>query len=422
MYQIHKFGGASVKDAQGIIQVGKILEHLLRSGTLTIVVLSAMGKTTNRLESVVRACYNEADPRKILQEIINGHLEIIRELQLPDSTYGLLNDVFVEGEWIIEDAALNDYNYIYDQIVALGELASTLILHSYLSKIGYLVHLLDIRDVLKTDDSFRQARILWDKSSNALTDWINALSDQVNVIVTQGFIGSTLDNQTTTLGREGSDYTGAFLAFLLDAQKLTVWKDVPGIMTADPNKMSDATILKHLSYLEAIEMTYYGAKVIHPKTIKPLENKKIPLHVKSFKNPSASGTVIDEVELEHYPPIIIHESDQYLIKVSTIDFTFIGEDHLAKIFDLLSKLKIKVNVMKNSAISFSVCVSSFSDSIRDLQLELKRNFHVEVVDGLELITIRHYTEELVSTLLKSKVVYLEEKSLSTVQFVVKPKI
>ena len=420
MYQIHKFGGASVKDAEGIRQVGKILGDLVHPDMPTIAVISAMGKTTNRLEQVVRACFNEDDPYSILQEIIQWHLKIVQELQLPESVVASLNDVFVEGEWIIEDAPLNDYNYVYDQIVALGELASTVIITAYLQLTGYQVLFLDIRDVIKTDESFRQARILWDKTAESLDAWVSSLSGGLQVVVTQGFIGSSLDNQTTTLGREGSDYTGAILAYLLDAKRLTVWKDVPGIMTADPRKTKDATVLDELSYLEAIEMAYYGAKVIHPKTIKPLENKKIPLFVRSFTNPSEVGTIIKDIDRNDYPPIIITEEDQYLIKVATKDFTFISEMHLAKIFRHLSDFKLKVNVMKNSAISFSVCVSGFRRSILQLLDKLKQEFTVDIQEGLRLITIRHYTEQLIDELLSQKSVYLEEKGISTVQFVVNP--
>ncbi len=421
MYNIHKFGGASVKNAQAIRQVASILVDQVKSqGIPALVVVSAMGRTTNKLEKVVDACYSEQPALAWLHEIIQWHHEVVDKLGLPETTHSKVNDVFVEGEWIIEDAGLDEFNYVYDQIVALGEIAASTILCEYLRAINLKTDFLDIRDIIKTDESFRQATVLWDPSQKALNQWWSTTSKQVDIVVTQGFIASTLDNRTTTLGREGSDFTAAILAYLFDAKTITIWKDVPGIMTADPNKIPSAQKLDQLSYLEAIEMTYYGAKVIHPKTIKPLQNKQIELIVKSFDSPQTNGTIINDHPIVEYPPIIITEDDQYLIKISTLDFTFVGEHHLATIFKLLADKHIKVNVMKNSAISFTVCVSGLKNTIEAFIEEIGNVYKIEAIPALKLITVRHYNHSVLKDLLSGAEVLFEEKSKSTIQYVVRP--
>lgn len=415
--KVFKFGGASVKDIDGIKNVASIIKT---QETPILVVVSAMGKTTNALEGIVNAYFNQTGEAFQLYEAVrNQHLEVCNSLFGPNSeTANLINDIFVEIEWVIEDELHDGYDYIYDQIVSVGELASSTILANYLKKENLSAHWQDARDVIITDETYRDGKVNWDETTNKVNSILADKLVNSNIIVTQGFIGGTPDNNTTTLGREGSDYSAAILSFALSADSMSVWKDVPGILTGDPRIFDEVTKIDQMSYREAIEMTYYGAKVIHPKTIKPLQNKNIPMYVKSFINPNGAGTVINNELVEKYPPVIVLENNQVLIKIATKDFSFVAEHHLCYIFEKFAASRIKINMMRNTAISFSVSVRDTRARLQALIKELEKEFNVEVQDNLQLITIRHFEESVIDRLTKDKNILLEERSGETIRFVV----
>lgn len=417
--KVFKFGGASVKEVEGFVNVGEILQKF-RDEKIVIVV-SAMGKTTNALEEIVKSHYaQDGKANDLLQEIKTSHLNLIKELfPVSDEVLLDINDTFVEIEWVLDESPHEDYDYTYDQIVSIGELLSSKILVHFLKHLNILCEWLDIRDIILTDNTYRDARVQWDVTLINAKSKIEPLLNKVNHVVTQGFIGSTSENFTTTLGREGSDYTAAILSFCLDAESMHIWKDVPGVLTGDPRIFDEVIKLPRLSYKEAIEMTYYGAKVIHPKTIKPIQNKQIPLFVRPFLDPESEGTVIsDEKELS-YPPVIVIEPDQALLHISTNDFSFVAEHHLSMIFALLAKYRLKVNMMRNTAISFSVCVNNNSDRIRKFEKELGNEFKMVTDNDLELVTIRHFNEDILKDMKKNKLILFEEKIPDTVQMVVR---
>jgi len=417
--KVFKFGGASVRDAENIRNVGSIINS--HKGDKILIVVSAMGKTTNALEEVVRSYWQKTDAvESNILKVKDKHHSVIEEL-FEDGTAikGELNDLFVEIDWLIEEEVKDSYDYIYDQIVSVGELLSSKVLSAYLGTTGLRSAWLDVRDIIKTDEIYRGAKVDWDSTLSLAKGGINELFKNADVIVTQGFIGSTNDNQTTTLGREGSDFTASILSYCMDAKEMCIWKDVPGVLTADPRLFKNPIKLDKLTYKEAIEMTYYGAKVIHPKTIKPLENKGIKLYVKPFNDPDGEGTLISSAGSDHYPPVIVVEKDQVLISISSNDFSFIAEDHLSMIFNLLAKYRLKVNLMRNTAISFIVCLTREEDRIAGLKEELEKQFTVTQEKDLELVTVRHYNDETVASLVKSKMVLLEERHMSTIQMVIR---
>ena len=417
--KVFKFGGASVRDADNIKNVGEIVNSYKEDKIL--IVVSAMGKTTNALEKVVKAYYGQTgDVDAAISSVKDGHHQVLKDLFEDDSVIKAeLNDLFVEIDWLVEEDVKDSYDYIYDQIVSVGELLSSRVLNAYLGSIGLRSAWLDVRDIIKTDESYRGAKVDWDSTLALAQNGIKQAFQSADVIVTQGFIGSTNDNQTTTLGREGSDFTASILSYCMDAKEMCIWKDVPGVLTADPRLFKNPIKLDKLTYKEAIEMTYYGAKVIHPKTIKPLENKGIKLYVKPFNDPSADGTLISAEGSDHYPPVIVVEKNQVLISISSNDFSFIAEDHLAMIFSLLDKHRLKVNLMRNTAISFIVCLTIEVDRIAAFKEELEKEFTVTEEKDLELVTVRHYNDETVASLVKSKMVLLEERHMSTIQMVIK---
>jgi len=395
--KVFKFGGASVKDADAIRNVANILKNYSKGKT--IVVVSAMGKTTNALEKIVEA-YS-------------------KKTGADHSIFSLLNDTFVEIEWIIEEDQQDGYDYVYDQIVSIGEMASTRMLAAFLTHQDQSAAWLDARDVIRTDDTFREGRVDWDTTASLCQQKIPSLFEKNNLVVTQGFIGGTQENFTTTLGREGSDYSAAIFAYQMNAESLSIWKDVPGILTGDPRLFENVQKLDRLSYKEAIEMTYYGAKVIHPKTIKPLENKNIPLYVKSFIDPKGEGTLISTDVNITYPPVVVVEPKQVLLHISTRDFSFVTERHLGVLFQHFDKYRIKINMMQNMAISFTVCVTERSERLALLIAELEKEFKLVVDRNLELITVRHYTDEIVKTLSSGKIILFEEYIRGTMSMVVK---
>jgi aspartate kinase len=416
--KVFKFGGASVKDANAIKNVADILDRY--KGEKLVIVVSAMDKTTNALEEVVNAYFNrKGNAFEVLSKVKEDHYEAMRLLfEKEDEVFDAVNDTFVEIEWVIEDEPNESYDYIYDQIVSVGEMLSTKILSAYLNKIGVTNTWLDARDVIATDNTYREAQILWKETVQRMNDFVPKMLEK-GFVVTQGFIGGTSENFTTTLGREGSDYTAAICSYCLDAESMYVWKDVPGILTADPRLFENVTKLDRLSYHEAIEMTYYGAKVIHPKTIKPLQNKSIPLYVKSFIQPDGEGTMISGIMEQRYPPMVVVEKNQALLHVSRKDFSFVEEESLIELFTLFKKHRIKVNMMQNSAISFSVCVNHIPDRLDAFLKEIEENYQFVVDEDLELVTIRHYTAEIISELKHARMVLLEERIHKTIQMVMR---
>lgn len=386
-----------------------------------VVVVSAMGKTTNALEDIVAAhAAGEGRAFSLLENQKQAHYQIMEQLfDKNHEVFGLVNEHFVEIERVLDKPAHPNYDYMYDQIIGVGELVSSRILAAFLEQSGLPVHWLDARGVILTDDIYREGWVQWEETEERVRAQATPLLDQGGFVITQGFIGSTLDNQTTTLGREGSDYTAAIFSFCLDADSMTIWKDVPGVLTADPRLFDNVVKLDMLSYREAIEMTYYGAKVIHPKTIKPLQNKNIPLYVKSFINPEGSGTCISDEAEDNYPPMVAIEQGQALLHISTRDFSFVAEHHMSMLFQKIADLRLQVNMMQNTAISFSICVNDTDGKADRFAAMIEKDFKVRIERNLELISVRHYQEEVLDTMRKGRIVLLEERIRNTVQMVVR---
>ncbi len=417
--KVFKFGGASLKDAAGVRNVAAILQRYQQESI--VVVVSAMGKTTNALEEVVAAHAKQTGKAQELYEALKErHYVIMRELfDEGDEAFNTVNDTFVEGEWMLDDKPADNYDYMYDQIVCMGELVSSKIVAAYLNKIGLKTAWLDARDVVATDNTYREGWVIWDKTKASAQKILVPMLANGGFVLTQGFIGSTSENFTTTLGREGSDYSAAIFSHCLDAESMTIWKDVPGVLNADPRLFENVIKLDRLSYKEAIEMTYYGAQVIHPKTIKPLQNKNIPLFVKSFLDPEAAGTEISSDNEETYPPIVVVEKNQTLLYISTNDYSFVAEQHMALLFAKLADLRLFVNMMQNTAISFTICVPNIADRVASFIKDVSNEFKVKQEDGLELITVRHFMPETIENLKKGKMVLFEERIGNTMQMVVK---
>ncbi len=418
--EVYKFGGASVKDAAAIRNVGDILRN---PGPRPLaVVISAMGKTTNALEEIIKAHYHQPDLLPELVGKLKSYHEEVATSLLADQSEALmtdLHDLWVELNWILEEEPHPIYNYHYDQIIVFGELASTKIVSAYLTNQGIMHHWLDARNFIKTDAEYREARILWDLTQAAVDHEVLKALDQYGMVITQGFIGSTVYNESTTLGREGSDYTAAILAYTLDADSVTIWKDVPGIMTGDPKRFSSVQRMEEISYQEAIEMTYYGAKVIHPKTIKPLQNKGIPLFVRPFDHPDQYGTKISTATSENLPPIIVAEPNQVLFRISTKDFSFVAEENLKEIFTRIADLRIKVNSMRNTAISFMVCITNDPAKVNQLVIALQDRYDIILHEHIELITVRHADDATLTMLKAGKEILFEEIYGKTHQFIIK---
>ncbi len=417
--KVFKFGGASLRDAENIKNVAAILEKF-KSENLLIVV-SAMGKTTNALEEVVSAYFEQNGKAfDILNGIRHAHEALIAEL-LGNNAAVLadVNDIFVEVEWILEDEPHDAYDYVYDQIIAVGELVSSKIVGAYLNKVGLKTAWLDARDVLRTDDTWREAVIDWKTTmSNAETVVKPVFTEGSQFAITQGFMGSTKDNNTATLGREGSDYSASIFAHCLDAEAMFIWKDVTGVLSGDPRVFKDVVKLDTISYEEAVEMTYYGATVVHPRTIQPLMAKNIPLYVRSFLDHEAVGTKISTEAPPQYPPIFMAERDQVFIKVSNPDFTFLVEPHIRDLFDIFTKYHIFVNLMQNSGAFFYLSITSAPDREAELLKELREKFTIEMVSNLDLFTARHPNDEAIASLTEGKKVYFEKLIPHTYQVLV----
>lgn len=420
--QVFKFGGASVKNAECIKNLAKIVENYPKTNLL--IVVSAMGKMTNKLEELTSAYIKgDAIMHNLFDEVKAFHFEIISEL-FKDRKNPIYDDVantFVEIEWLLEEEASDSPAYLYDQIVSIGELVSTKIIAAYLNLVGTFCIWTDARNYIHTDNNYQEANVIWDKTEQEINKHLPNFLNK-GIVVTQGFIGSTSENFTSTLGREGSDYSAAIFCACLNGESLTIWKDVPGVLNADPKWFDETEKIAELSYHDAIELTYYGATVIHPKTIKPIQNKGIPLFVRSFLDPQAEGTVITNLASPLPIPSFIFKVNQVLISIFPKDFSFIIEENLSHIFNIFHKNKVKVNTMLNSAISFSVSVDHDDEKIKQLIADLSGTFKIKYNADLELVTIRYYNQETIDRVTVNKDILLEVKSRHTCQIVMKDKL
>lgn len=421
-YIVYKFGGASVKDADAMRNVADIIQA--KNGQKLVVVVSAMGKTTNALEEVVQWAINDKPKALEAIQLLKAEaVKVVGELELAhDSHIDQMNEVYARTEMFIEqlDEQQATYDFIYDQIVVAGELVSTLIVSAYLTQNrGLSLHWQDARKIIRTNSTHREGRVNWNETSWLFQKTVIPAFENSDVVLTQGFIASDDNQHSVTLGREGSDYTAAICSYCLEADYMAIWKDVPGVLTADPRLFENVSLIERLSYLEAIEMTYYGAKVIHPKTIKPLQNKNIPLRVKSFENPENPGTLISGFADLRYPPVVVVEKNQRLLSIRTRDLSFVAEHHMSKLFTLFDNHRIRVNLMRNTAISFTVCITDNPNRINRLLSEIQEEFDIEDERDLELITIRHYQNPIVEEMKNGKIVLFEERIPKTVQLVMK---
>lgn len=413
--KVFKFGGASVGTAERVRNVGSILKKY--EGEQLLIIVSAMGKTTNALEKVTEAFYRgeKDEALRLFENIKNDHLAINRELTGTGTND--LESFFTEIEWLLHDKPVRNFDYYYDQIVCIGEMLSSGIVSHYLNITGINNNWVDVRDIIRTDDNFRDARIDWSITEQKVRNEIQPLFQQSNIVLTQGFIGATDENESTTLGREGSDYSAAVFANLLGAKCQVIWKDVQGVMNADPKLYEEAQWIKELNYREVIEMAYYGAQVIHPKTIKPLQNKGIPLYVKSFLNPDAEGTCIHDQPVNQLPPIIVYKENQALVQLTSKDFSFVSEGLTAEVYRIFESLKFKPNLTQNAAISLLCVVDNRPDKVESFALKAAEHFDVSVSKNLILLTIRHFQKDVVEKLTNGSKIVLQQQTPETVQMV-----
>lgn len=411
--KVFKFGGASLKDAESVVNMGGIVRQYASQPLL--IVVSAMGKTTNALERVVQEFMNNQPVHAHIGEIHRFHADIIVRLLSNESP------VLKKIDALIDEMTLalrqGPYDEVYDQVVSYGEVLSSVIVHAFLESWNLSVQWTDARDYILTDNCYREGKVQWEETEQRIRSLAAVLREKI--ILTQGFIGRASNGLTTTLGREGSDYTAAIFGSCLQAESVTIWKDVPGVMSADPKRIPDAVVFPELPYKEAAEMTYYGASVIHPKTIKPLALKGIPLYVKSFTDPTLPGTLIHECHVDRLPPLIVFKENQCLVSCRVMDYTFINEEQLRIIFQALSELDIKINVMQNSAISFSFCIDFRESRLLALIEKLRHHFEVYYNTSLLLITVKNYDTETFERYRKTPGVLLEQSSRSTLQVLVR---
>jgi aspartate kinase len=416
--KIFKFGGASVKDAESVKNITQILQS---EGTEnTVVVISAMGKTTNAFEEVIDAYFNKTDKLSDnLGFIEDYHKAIINDLfDKGDAIYKEIDILLGELSWFLARNTSQRYNYVYDQIICFGELLSTKIVSAYLSKIGIDNNWFDVRNYIKTDSNYRDAKVDWKLTQKIIAEKLDA----TKLNITQGFIAANDTENTTTLGREGSDYTAGVFAYCLDAENVTIWKDVPGVLNADPRVFTETTLLEQISYEEAIEMAFYGASVIHPKTLQPLERKEIPLLVRSFVNPNEIGTKVSQgTRLVPNIPCFIVKKDQILVSISALDFSFMVENNISYIFQKLHDYQLKVNLIQNSAISFSVCIDNKFNKFDAFYDELKTQFKIEVQKGVDLYTVRHFDNNAVLSIEEKGESLLTQVNKETIQIVLAAK-
>ena len=415
--KIFKFGGASVKDAAGVKNLVSVLEKVGYKDTL--VVVSAMGKSTNALEEIIEQYFQDKTktPAALLP-LKEYHLQIVNDLfqEQKAEVVSVVHELFEELHTFLKSNKSPDYSFVYDQVVSFGELLSTTIIHYFLLNQGMDSFWLDARNCIKTDDYYRAANLNWELTQSNIQSQIGTAS----LVITQGFIGSNSNNFTTTLGREGSDYSAAIFGYALNADSVTIWKDVPGVLNGDPREFQNTQLLHQISYREAIELAFYGASVIHPKTLQPLQRKEIPLFVKSFENPLESGTSVSKGKtLDPHIPCYIVKKDQVLIRLSSIDFSFIVEENISYIFGLLHEYQMPVELIQNSAISFSVCVNNKYKRLDELIMVLRSRFNVDVTEGVDLFTIRHFDTKASQFInQKGKQVLLEQRTSETAQFVI----
>ena len=416
--KVFKFGGASVNSVERIRNIPHILKYW--ENEELVVIISAMGKTTNALEKIVEAFFEgrQADALRLFEQVKQQHLTTAKYLLV---THYLpceqkMKDFFTEVEWLLHDKPVREFDYYYDQVVCIGELLSTTIIHAYLEEVGIPNVWVDVRDILRTDDDFRDANIDWQYTTTMVQQSIVPLFNHSSIVLTQGYIGATDENESTTLGREGSDYSAAVFANILNADSLTIWKDVESVMNADPKFFPDAQPIAELNYNEVIEMAYYGAQVIHPKTIKPLQNKGIPLLVKCFLNPELKGTMIHTRPVHNLPPVIVLKEKQAMLTMTSRDFSFIGEHYVGQLYGLFEKLHIKPNLTQNGAISFIAVLDDRLEKIEKFALEASSLLDVEVMKGLSVLTIRHYNEETINKLTAGKKIILKQQTPETIQF------
>ena len=414
---ILKFGGASVKEADGVRYLEKVLKVV---GTeKSLIVISAMGKTTNALEKVIDHYFNSKhELQSSIQDVKKYHNAILLDLFENEAheVFKVVSNLFRELSDFFDRNKSPDYSFVYDQTIGYGELVSTTIVSYYLNHRGIKNKWLDVRELIKTDNYYRNAKVHWETTQSKILDAV----EKKTLNITQGFLGSDANNFTTTLGREGSDYSAAIFAFCLNAKGVSIWKDVPGVLNADPRYFENPTLLHSLSYEEAIELSYYGASVIHPKTLQPLQRKEIPLYVKSFLNPKNKGTKVGKaLELSPNVPCYILRKNQILISVSSLDFSYIVEENISHIFKLLHLYKMKVRSIQNSAISFSVCIENNYDHLEPLILQLKAKYNVRVDQSVDLFTVRHYTASAIKEIEKNKTVLMKQITPETVQIITK---
>ena len=415
--RIFKFGGASVKDADGIKNVFSVLEKVGHEDTL--LVISAMGKTTNALELVIKNYFEKSNElHSSLQEVRKYHNQILLDLFEDEEhdVFFAVNSHFADLEYFIRSNKSPNYNFVYDQVVSFGEIVSTTIVSHYFNHAGLKNNWIDVRNFIKTNNNYRDADVDWEKTQQFISKGVKKKA----LNITQGFLGSDENNFTTTLGREGSDYTAAIFAYCLNAESVTIWKDVPGVLNADPRYFENAVLLNRISYREAIELAFYGASVIHPKTLQPLQKKEIPLFVKSFINPLLPGTSVSKgKDLDPKIPCFIVKKEQLLLSLSSIDFSFIMEENISEIFALLHQYKIKTSLIQNSAISFSVCLEDKFGNFNDVKTILSKKFKIAYNENVSLYTIRHFDEKAAQIVEKDKTVLVKQISRDTMQIVTK---
>jgi aspartate kinase len=415
--RIFKFGGASVKDADGVKNVFDVLQKVGHDDVL--IVISAMGKTTNALELVIKNYFDKSNEfHASLQEVRKYHNQILLDL-FDDEEHDVffsVNSHFADLEYFLRSNKSPNYNFVYDQVISFGEIVSTTIVSHYFNEKGLKNNWIDVRNFIKTDSNYRDANLDWDHTQKLISKGVKKKS----INITQGFLGSDENNFTTTLGREGSDYTAAIFAYCLSAESVTIWKDVPGVLNADPRYFENAILLNQISYREAIELAFYGASVIHPKTLQPLQKKEIPLYVKSFINPLLPGTSVSKgADLEPKTSCFIVKKNQLLLSLSSIDFSFIMEENISEIFLLLHKFKIKVSLIQNTAISFSICLEDKFGNFNELKSILSKKFKLAYNENVSLYTIRHFTKETAEMVEKDKTVLVKQISRETMQIVTK---
>jgi aspartate kinase len=418
--KVFKFGGASVNNIERIQNLPAILARF--SGQPLLIVVSAMGKTTNALEKVAEAFYagHQQEALDMFRQVKRTHDDLVKYLIVHNAlaTDRMLNDIYTEVEWLLHDKPVREYDYYYDQIVCVGELISTTIISAFLAESGIDNSWVDVRDVFRTDDNFRDANIDLTYTAAQTKEIIQPLLADQGIVITQGFIGSTDENESTTLGREGSDYTAAVFANLLDADSLTIWKDVEGVMNADPKAFPTAEIIRELNYDEVIEMAFYGAQVIHPKTIKPLQNKSIPLLVKCFLNADLPGTIIHNSSVKGLPPIIVVKSDQVFIELHTKDFSFIGDEPMSNLYALFGQWHIKPNLIQSGAVSVQLCMDNKPEKLEKFAAAAAASFDVDLEKGFTLLSIRHYKKELLEGMIAGKKIRLLQQTPETIQVVI----